>query len=313
MVISIYFTWSCTSHKNSELAVHQIKFITGASNNKLEVLDWGGNGRPLIFLAGFPGTGHVFDEFAPNLTDSFHVYALTRRGFGASAPSSGYDMKTMASDILAMIDSLHLDKVILAGHSIAGDEMTRFAGIYPSRVDKLIYLDAAYDRTKVMQFVADFPAFPNPTARDSSSFANYKAFRKTVIGVDVPDDDIKQTSVFSESGKFLKDVTADSIFGLVFTSVEVPEYSKINAPALAIYAGTDSITLLIPFYNQLDSANKIKADKIYLLWKTYSAGEQTSFSKDVKQGTVKLIPDASHYLFISHPDKTGKMMRDFLK
>ena len=48
------------------------------------MLDWGGSGGPVILLAGGGNTAHVFDEFAPKLAASYHVYGITRRGFGAS-------------------------------------------------------------------------------------------------------------------------------------------------------------------------------------------------------------------------------------
>ena len=40
LVIS-FVTWSCTTRQTSELLAHQIKHVTGSTNNKLEVLDWG--------------------------------------------------------------------------------------------------------------------------------------------------------------------------------------------------------------------------------------------------------------------------------
>jgi non-heme chloroperoxidase len=117
MLVS-FLTWSC-SFKTDEHAEHQVRFIKGSTNNRLEVLDWGGKGKAMIFLAGLGNSGHVFDEFAPRFTDQFHVYALTRRGYGASEPSTGYDMKTLKDDILVVMDSLQIEKVILVGHSIA--------------------------------------------------------------------------------------------------------------------------------------------------------------------------------------------------
>jgi len=52
----------------------------------LEVLDWGGNGRPLR-LADRPGRhgSRLSDDFAPKLTASYRVYGITRRGRGASS------------------------------------------------------------------------------------------------------------------------------------------------------------------------------------------------------------------------------------
>ena len=65
-------------------APHTTRFVTVEKSVRLEVLDWGGSGKPLVLLAGGGDTAHVFDDFAPKLTTSFHVYGITRRGFGQS-------------------------------------------------------------------------------------------------------------------------------------------------------------------------------------------------------------------------------------
>jgi non-heme chloroperoxidase len=68
---------------------HTVQFVTVDKDVKLEVLDWGGTGRPIVLLAGLGDTAHVFDDFAPKLTTGYHVYGITRRGFCASsAPDS---------------------------------------------------------------------------------------------------------------------------------------------------------------------------------------------------------------------------------
>jgi len=127
---------------------HKVQFIGVENNVKLEVLDWGGSGRPLILLAGLGGTAHVFDRFAPILSGSYHVYGITRRGFGkSSAPtptSENYTADRLGDDVLAVIDQLNLNKPVLVGHSIAGEELSSIASRRPEKVAGLIYLDAAY-------------------------------------------------------------------------------------------------------------------------------------------------------------------------
>jgi pimeloyl-ACP methyl ester carboxylesterase len=59
-------------------------------------------------------TAHVFDEFAPELTSLGRVYAITRRGYGASSrPESGYDVDRLGEDVLAVLDFIWLDKPVL--------------------------------------------------------------------------------------------------------------------------------------------------------------------------------------------------------
>ena len=127
---------------------HKVQFVTVDKDVKLEVLDWGGRGPPLVFLTGMGNTAHVFDKFAPKFIDKHHVYSITRRGFGASskpAPiDNNYDADRLGDDILAVLAALKLDRPVLAGHSIAGEELSSIGTRHPERVSGLVYLDAAY-------------------------------------------------------------------------------------------------------------------------------------------------------------------------
>jgi non-heme chloroperoxidase len=88
---------------------HGITFVTVDNGVKLEVLDWGGNGRAVVLLAGYQ-TAHEYDDFAPKLTAFCHVYGITRRGFGASSrPDSGYTAQRSAEDVLQVVNALKLD------------------------------------------------------------------------------------------------------------------------------------------------------------------------------------------------------------
>jgi non-heme chloroperoxidase len=114
-------------------------------NVQLEVLDWGGSGRPLVLLAGGGDMAHVFDDFAPKLTPNFHVYGITRRGFGASGFSAdGYGADRLGDDVLAVLDWLKLIRPVLVGHSLGGEELSSIATRYPSRVAGLVHLEAGY-------------------------------------------------------------------------------------------------------------------------------------------------------------------------
>ena len=68
-------------------ANHEAFFIEVEDTTKLEVLDWGGDNKPVLFLlAGMPMNSHTYDEFAAHFTDDFRVVALTRIGHGNSEP-----------------------------------------------------------------------------------------------------------------------------------------------------------------------------------------------------------------------------------
>jgi non-heme chloroperoxidase len=124
---------------------HKIRFITVQPDVKIETLDWGGTGRPLLLIAGAGGTAHSFDDFALLLKPHFHVYGVTRRGYGdSSRPKDGYDADALGDDVVAVIRSLNLKRPILMGHSFGGQEVSDIATRYPKLIAGAIYLDAIY-------------------------------------------------------------------------------------------------------------------------------------------------------------------------
>lgn len=127
---------------------HTIQFIAVEDGIKLEVIDWGGSGPALVLLAGLGDTAHVFDKFALKLVPTYHVYGITRRGFGASsAPpteNANYSADRLGDDVVAVIDALKLDRPLLAGHSVAGEELSSVASRHAEKISALIYIDAGY-------------------------------------------------------------------------------------------------------------------------------------------------------------------------
>jgi pimeloyl-ACP methyl ester carboxylesterase len=99
-------------------------------------------------LAGLGNTAHVFDKFAPKLAATYHVYGITRRGFGASSvprdAGGSYSADRLGDDVLAVVDSLKLNRPVLVGHSIAGEELSSIGTRHPEKVAGLVYLDAGY-------------------------------------------------------------------------------------------------------------------------------------------------------------------------
>lgn len=131
-----------------DASAHKVQLVPVEQNVRLEVLDWGGNGPPLIFLSGLGDTAHAFDDFAPRFTRKHHVYGITRRGFGASsAPApveANYSADRLGDDVLAVMNALHLERPVLIGHSIAGEELSSIGSRHPEKISGLIYLDASY-------------------------------------------------------------------------------------------------------------------------------------------------------------------------
>lgn len=114
---------------------------------QLEFQDWGGSGSALVLLAGFGGTASDFDGFAQKFTGHHRVIAITRRGFGGSskpaATVQNFTPERLAADTIAVLDKLNIRSAFVAGHSVAGQELSELGSRYPNRIAGLIYLEAA--------------------------------------------------------------------------------------------------------------------------------------------------------------------------
>jgi pimeloyl-ACP methyl ester carboxylesterase len=296
-------------------ARHTVRFITVTPGVRLEVLDWGGTGPPVVLLAGGGNTGHSFDEFAPQLADALHVYAVTRRGYGASShPGTGYDLPTLTADLVAVLDSLHLTSVALVGHSLAGDEMTRLATTHPARVTRLVYLDAAHDRSTMMadrQAAGPPPPEPPMTAADSASPASVRAYHAR-LGTPLPESEIRATQVFSADGRVQRFLTSSAAFMRAMApSLEPPAYARIRVPALAVYPVMDSAAQL-PWYTLLDSAGKAATRRTWDFFRARGERQRETFQREVAGGRVALIRGAGHYAHLTHQREVIALVRAFL-
>jgi len=308
-------TAAATTGTWTDPSPHRVRMVAVAPKVSLEVVDWGGSGEPVVFLAGLGNSAHVFDDFAPQFADRFHVLAITRRGYGASSqPGSGYDVGTLAADIRAVLDTLRLARVTLVGHSIAGDELTKFGSTYPERIAKLVYLDAAHDRTGLPNLFQQAPR-PAPLpmlAADSVSPTAVRAYIARAYGMLVPEAEVRATSIFGPSGRYQRDVTPDSIGAAIVAGVEHPAYARITAPALAFYAVADSAADLIPAYAALDSAGRAAGQKVFVVFTPFARSAREQFRREVRQGRVIELHGAHHYVFISNATEVARDMRAFL-
>ena len=299
---------------------HASRFVTVAQGVQLEILDWGGQGPPLIFLAGLGNSAHVFDDFAPVFRDRFHVYGVTRRGYGASSqPKTGYDAATLGADLVGVLRELGVGRASFAGHSIAGEELTWLAVHAPERVDKLVYLDAAYDRVALREAGKNEPPGPEtpnqkPADQDKASIATYNAYIERTYGARMPEAELRATVILDASGRYVEDRTAETIDKLVLDGVLQPDYAHLAAPALAIYRVDESVEKWwspTP-WSALSEADREKVKANFAYWQPIGARERDRFRREVVHGQVVEIPGANHYVFLSHRAVVLEKVRAFL-
>ncbi|WP_267221298.1 alpha/beta fold hydrolase [Dyella silvae] len=113
----------------------------------------GGKGEPLVLLPGWPETWWTFHKIMPTLAEHYTVITIDLRGMGTSSkPADGYDKKTMAKDIYALVKSLGYDKVNIAGHDIGSAVAYAYAQNYPQATNKLVMMEFPHPDESLMSF-----------------------------------------------------------------------------------------------------------------------------------------------------------------
>ncbi len=266
--------------QDSGRAQTEVRFVEVEPGINLEVVDWGGRGRPVVLLAGLGETAHVYYQFASKLTDAYHVFGITRRGFGASSvPNSGYTASRLADDVVRVLDVMKIDEGVLVGHSVAGEELSAVGARYADRIAGLIYLDAAWDRT-----------YSAPKEeQDRAAKMGIAGQPKAVPGRFDPAHAVR-------------------------AGVQKPDYDQIRVPALAFYPASRSWQELLPGAPAItDPEKRALAEQVVADVARVRKRMAEAFRSGVAASRVIELPGAGHYLFQTNESDVLREMRLFIE
>lgn len=291
-----------------------------ANGVRLHYLDWGGSGPPLVLLAGFGNTPHFFGGMATRFVDRFRVVGLSRRAHGASeAPELGYDVPTLAEDIVALLDELGVERGSFVGHSFAGVEMIQLAAAHPERVDRLVFLDALYYwaegdagllATDPLRATTPPPDdFASVEAYSQDFVTRYPAYRR--LRSPRWDKMMSHALERTADGRYrerLRPRVAKQL-GEAHGTFDVA-WRSVRCPALAIYAFQDGNWALpdgAP--DELRKANWAFVERLNLEHKRRCIDRARTEIADIR---VVELEGASHYCFLDREDEVVDAMRRFL-
>jgi pimeloyl-ACP methyl ester carboxylesterase len=302
---------------------HTVRLVEVEPDVRLEVLDWGGSGRALVLLAGSGNTAHVFDDFAPKLTDCCHVYGITRRGFGGSSqPASGYDDQRRADDVLRVLEALHLDRPVVAGHSMAGDELTTLGHQRSDRLGGLVYLDALGDPRDFpsadpayIELAKKLPPGSPPCPLDRSSFTALRASLACSSHVTFPESELRNTWIANADGTVGRFKTPQSITQAIGNGQKKRDYSNIRVPVLVMFEfPRTSLDQLRPDEPQPRNAEERQAQlAFWLATKTFVDRWTDNLKKSVPGARVVDLPAAGHYVFLTREADVLSEMHKFVR
>ncbi len=124
-----------------------------------------GQGDPLVLLHGWPQHSLMWRKIMPALAERYTVIAPDLRGAGGSSiTASGYDKRTMATDVYALVRQLGLEGIFLVGYDHGAGVAYQYASAHPAEVRRLAILDYAmpgFGYEKAMQPSPDWDSGSN--------------------------------------------------------------------------------------------------------------------------------------------------------
>jgi pimeloyl-ACP methyl ester carboxylesterase len=104
---------------------------------------WAGKGPVVVLIHGYAENSDSWAPLAADLMKDHAVVVPDLRGIGKSSkPESGYDKKTQAKDIRAVVTQLGYDKTFVVAHDIGNMVAYAYAAMYPDKVERLVVMDA---------------------------------------------------------------------------------------------------------------------------------------------------------------------------
>jgi len=152
----------------TELTYQRLPLATGVTLNVASAGPDGG--EPIIFLHGFPESHRTWRHQLDGLSDRYRVHAPDQRGFAASDRPAGvenYETDRIVADLMALADSLGLDRFTLAGHDWGGVVAWTAALSHPFRVRRLIIVNAPHPLVFQKSVIHD------AAQREASQYINF--------------------------------------------------------------------------------------------------------------------------------------------
>ena len=206
-------------------------------------------GVPFLLVHGLASNLHLWDGVAEALVGRGHtVAAPDLRGHGTSAkPDEGYDLATLAEDLVAVLDILGIDRALVAGQSMGASVALELAWRFPERVRGVACIDGGW-----MELRRRFPDWqtcaaalrpPNTAGR---RLTEIEAMMRT-HHPDWPESGIQGTLACFEhrpDGTVAPWLTLErhlSLLRAMWDHRPSARYGEMQAPALLIPAGDPSV------------------------------------------------------------------------
>lgn len=271
--------------------------MLGLGSINVHVDDYGGDGRPVVLVHGWPLSGESWSEQIGVLREAgLRVVTYDRRGFGRSdKPGSGYDYDTLAEDLSGLLENLDLREVSLVGFSMGGGEVARYIAAHGEGRLHSVVLAASV--TPMMLQSSDNPAGPLEESKAADMSAQltenqdafYDQFTREFFSPDGDGNVLVAESQRQDAVRLChqadKSAALEALQSFGTTDFR-GDLATITVPTLVVHGDADGV---VPF-----------------------AGSGQRTHRAVAHSELVLVPGAPHGLNVSHATEFNRALVDFL-
>lgn len=262
--------------------------------------------KTVVLLHGKNFNGYYWKEVVDFLSQSgYRVIVPDQVGWGKSAkPEIHYSFQLLARNTASLLDSLHIGKAIIIGHSMGGMLAARFAMLYPERVEKLI-LENPIGLEDYKRFVPYTTTEKLTQKERQATYESYKKYQQSYYPAWKPE---YEQYVIAQA-EVLKDPDFSSIakvnaltYQMIYEQPVCYEWDRIKAPTLLIIGLADRTVVGKDLLNE---AQKKLYGQYPLL------GKKTK--GQIKQAKLVELSGIGHIPHVQDIDLFKKHVLDFLK
>ena len=201
-----------------------------------------GEGDPVVLLHGIPESWHCWKHQMPTLATQFRVLAFDLKGYGRSGKDEGdYTGNGVASELLACLDAIGIDKFRLAGHDwgvLISDHVINQA---PERIERYVRCCLSlhtYDARNSLhhQWNGENPEEATKLMRSAEAYVRvwFESSCK-------PETRPQEAEMLEIAGEFATEGVAEAVprYFRDIRKAAVVDYSKFTMPVLYVHGEHD--------------------------------------------------------------------------
>lgn len=249
-----------------------------------------GSGPPVVLLHGYPDNLQIWSELAMRLADQFEVIAFDWPGMGYSeAWPGGTTPFHMAERLLKILDELRIERANLVGMDMGGQPALVFAANYPERMHRLVVMNSLVlwdeDTSWEIQVLRKY-GWNRFILRKFPRIVFWRAERSFLPRHYRLPSELRADMWKSFSRSEVRSFIARLCAGYQGTLMQLPEaYQKITCPTLVLWGEQDQ---------------------------HFPPNHAKRLSEEVTGSTLKIIPEAKHWMAWYLPDTVAQSIRTFL-